>query len=180
MRRSPPKAHWLEVIDIWSDPEAEAYLFWPSDQPLPENGFLEQLLARTQQVLSAPLKADTIEHQEAAGALNCKAVVVLTRVLHMLQQQAGHQQFAAPSLKAPFQSVWFCIVATLTAVVTAITPNMSDKVRHLVACAAAPEEYEPLQSDDMAACTKQLEEHPGRLAIRLNEGLNMVWLLLPP
>ena len=180
MARSPPKAHWAEAIDhIWSDPEAEAYLLWPSDQPLPEKGPLQQLLARTQQILSAALRADSIQHQAAAEALKSKAVVLLTRLLHMLQQQSQQQQFTAPLSKDPFQSVWFCIVGTLTAVLTAIKPKVSDNIRSFTAAAAALELYKPQHSQDMASCTKQLEEYPGRLAIPLKGGPYIMHLLSP-
>ena len=176
MPRSPPKAHRVEEINsLWSDPEAEAYLLWPSDQPLPDSARLHQLLARTQQVLSAALRADTIQHQEAAEALISKAVVLLTRLLHMLQQQAKHHQFMPPLPEQPYQSIWFCIVGTLAAVVTAITPTQAEARRSLVTSVAAPERYKEhrKQSEDMAACSKQLEEYPGRLAIPLSEGLKM-------
>ena len=177
MPRSPPKANWMEAIDhSWSDPEAKAYLLWPSDQLLPGKGPLQQLLARTQQVLSAALRADTIQHQEAAEALKSKAVVLLTRLLHMLQQQSQQQQFTAPLSKEPLQSVWFCIVETLRALINAIVPTESDVIRSRL---AATERSEPLQSQDMAACTKQLEEYPGRLACPLKGGPYMMQLLSP-
>ena len=153
MPRSPPKPYLVELIDIWSDPEAEAYLLWPSDQPLPKNGPLQELLARTHRVLSAALKADSIDRQEADEALKSKAVVVLARLLHMQQQQLRHQQFTAPPPKAPLQSVWFCIVGTLTAVITAITPNVTDIIRSVTAAAAGAEHYSLPPSHGMAVCT---------------------------
>jgi len=101
-----------EVVTMWSDPEAEAFLNWPADQPLPKRGRLQQLLARTQQLLSAPLMADLRSYSPAEAAVLCGAVRVLAGLLHMLQQNPS-QNFKAPPPRIPRQSTWFCVMSTL-------------------------------------------------------------------
>ena len=42
---------WQQLVKLWSDPEARAYLSQLAPRPLPRRGRLHQLLARTQQIV---------------------------------------------------------------------------------------------------------------------------------
>ena len=148
-----PKSY-KEVVTIWSDPKAEAFLNWPADQPLPKRP-LQKLLARTQQLFSAPLTADLVTYNAAEAAVRCEAVRVLARILHMLQQNPS-QDFKAPLPRKPYQSTWFCVVAALRAVTMGINPNRV----HLLEPAS---EHEPSGRDTLLACSKQLEEAAGNV-----------------
>ena len=149
-------------MQTWLDPEAERYLSWPADQPLPKSDHLQQLLERTRKLLAEPLRTDAIDRNRAASALECKAVVVLTRLLHMLQQHLSHK-FNTPSVGDPFQSVWFCVVSALTAVTNGIQTS-SRRVGHLRTLREGSlTEKSPGMPDKgkKEACRKQMEQATG-------------------
>ena len=146
---------YMEVVAMWSDPEAEAFLNWPADQPLPKQGRLQQLLARTQKLLSAPLIADHISYSAAEAAVRCEAVRVLARLFHMLQQNPS-QNFKAPPPNNPHESTWFCVMATLRAVTMSVNPNNVDML-------TPASEHEAAGSGTLLSCSRQLEEASGNV-----------------
>ena len=106
-----------ELLKLWSEPGAAAYLLQTADhlQSLPaEDERLQQLLTRTQKILSAQL-AKAIRRQgsqRTPPAILKEAAVLLTRLLHMLQRNPSQGINSAPDMD-PLQSVWFCVLCTL-------------------------------------------------------------------
>ena len=102
---------WEGFLQLWSIPEAEAFLCQAASEPLPKRGRLQQLLVRTQQILFHALKADAFQSKEAVAAVQCQAVALLARPLHRLQQSPKLE--LSSIAKHPLKSTWYCVLLSL-------------------------------------------------------------------
>ena len=126
MSRPPPHIDWDALLDCWSVSEAIAYLTDTSVKPVPKRGRLQQLLARTQRILSEGLHSQGLEVGQAVDAVNCRAVVLLAKLLHLLQQCPSKEVNCA-TYNNPFKSVWLCVLATLELISKNVTKEGSVK-----------------------------------------------------
>jgi hypothetical protein len=111
---------WDGFTKLWSAHEAaDAFLGQAAPDSLPKRGRLKQLLVKTQQILSRAAKADVINDREAAAAVEAKAVVLLARLMHVLQQNPRLEVAAIAAYK-PSKSVWYCVTITLTCILESI------------------------------------------------------------
>ena len=154
----PPRAvaaiDWDGFTRLWAIPEAERFLSQAASEPLPRRGRLQQLLVKTQQVLSRSAKADGVmPYKQAKAAVESRAVVLLARLMHVLQQ--------SPSLKVtsivvnqPWSSVWWCVAYALCTIVESIQQKDQDMWR-------SPAELEASIAPIKASCRQQLKEAAG-------------------
>ena len=82
MASSKPEPNWQGLINTWSESDAEDILASPC--ALTNGSRLEQLLKTTQELLSPPLRQETIKLKQATAAVKSKAVALLARLAHML------------------------------------------------------------------------------------------------
>ena len=102
---------WEGFLQLWSIPEAEAFLCQAASEPLPKRGRLQQLLVKTHQILSHALEANAFQSKEAVAAVQCKAVALLARLLHRLQQSPKLE--LSLIAKHPLKSTWYCVLLSL-------------------------------------------------------------------
>jgi hypothetical protein len=111
MSKSSLNINWDALLECWSVSEAVTYLNDKTVKPLPKRGRLQQLLARTQQILSEGLSKD-FDVSHAEEAVHRRVVFLLAKLLHLLQQCPSKEVNCAPN-NHPFKSVWLCILAML-------------------------------------------------------------------
>ena len=163
----PPRAiaaiDWDDFIKLWAIPEAESFLSQAASEPLPRRGRLQQLLVKTQQVLSRAAEADEIQlgrtaimhYKQAEAAVEARAVVLLARLMHVLQRSPSSP--SSPTsivVHQPWSSVWWCVTYALCTIVQTI------QQKHLEMC-SYPTELEALITPVMASCRQQLKEAAG-------------------
>ena len=152
----PPRAaaaiDWDGFIQLWAIPEAEAFLSQAASSSLPKRGRLQQLLVKTQQILSRrAAEADDLHYNEAKAAVQAKAVILLARLMHVLQQSPC-LEVTAIVVTRPFDSVWFCVVSTLAGIVASVQEKKLDTWDSPERAAEAHIE---------ASCKQQLKEAAG-------------------
>jgi hypothetical protein len=155
---------WDGLTDLWSAPEADAFLGQAASDSLPKRGRLQQLLVKTQQILVRAVE-DKIQYREAAAAVEAKAVVLLARLMHVLQQNP-RLEVAAVVADKPFKSVWYCVTYTLTRIFRSIDLKGEEALvsRSQFSCqaAASDETAHPIKLSPIeASCRQQLEEAAG-------------------
>ena len=171
----PPSAtvnvNWDDFTELWSIPEAEAFLSQATSEPLPKRGRVQQLLVRTQQILSSAAEAEAIHFKAAEAAVQARAVVLLARLMHVLQQSPS-MDVTAVIVHRPFSSVWYCVVYTLVCIVETIQKQRVAEMRsqsqeaEVEECATVPE-LTPIKT----SCMQQLDEAEGAclFAVCINE-----------
>jgi hypothetical protein len=157
---------WDGFTEIWSAPEADAFLGQAAPDSLPKRGRLKQLLSQTVQTLS-PAAANKIHYREAAAAVEAKAVVLLARLMHVLQQNP-RLEVAAVVADKPFKSVWYCVAFASTCVLQRIDrKGQQPTSRSTFSSRTAASEDTAQQSrwgklsPIEASCRQQLEEAAG-------------------
>ena len=126
MPRPGSEPDWPALLELWQDPEAQALLSQPASQDPSINPHIQQLLSRTQKILAPSVKAEVITYKHAAAAVQCAAIALLAKLLHLLQQQPIlSTEFILATSNDPYESVWFCVLETFCCILDAMRAEMA-------------------------------------------------------
>ena len=148
---------WPALLQLWSDAEAEALLAQGSSQSALENPRLHQLLAETKKILAPITEADSIRYTKAVAAVECQAVALLAKLLHLLQQHPSHIISSAASSNF-LQADWSCVLDTLKAIMLSL--SLEAHANFKKGDALDRLEYNK-HADLEISCREQLEEAGG-------------------
>ena len=148
---------WPALLQLWSDAEAEALLAQGSSQSALSNPRLQQMLAATKKILAPVAEADSINYIQAVAAVECQAVALLAKLLHLLQQQPSHTISSAASSNS-LQAGWSCVLGTLKAIMLSLSMKALFNFRE--GAAMDRSEYDK-HADLEISCREQLEEAGG-------------------
>ena len=152
---------WDLLMSLWEDPKAQAFLTWPASCPLPsDNPLLQQLLATTQRMLAPAVRPNAFTYRQAAAAVNRRAVLLLAKLLHLLQQHPCPEVNCTPP-NDPSSSVWFCVAHVLYGISTPLRRLHMAEVKR--------------QVPSMVLTTANEAEHAASTVAILNEPVWVSW-----
>jgi hypothetical protein len=110
---------WPKFTSSWSSSLAKSFLSEPAPVPLPTSGALHNVLAATRKIC----KKDPTS-RSAEKAVKARAIWVLAKVVHWLQQNPCHELLTFGNLN-PDSCVWFTVLKQLMALVHEVKTNCS-------------------------------------------------------
>ena len=141
--------YWQVLLDLWSDPEAEAFLQEQSPSPITNGGPLHRALEKTEVFLHEAVAVAA----DGCQAERLGAVALVARILHRLQQHLCDDEAGTAALDG-LQSKWFSFMKGLAYIIVYIM----DPIRG-TAHESQPQPTGPV--NDHLTWLQQLNEEPG-------------------